>query len=117
MPILVYLHPTMANELTAEQYKATISDKMRDLTDTDLADSDFPAIAIWEYVKELVEDDIVLAYVYESEVVEKLYRNGELYDHVLLPSHEENVFVVIIIDLETEEVFGHHILDVNQPGI
>ena len=104
----------MTNELTAEEYKATMSDKMQDLTETDLADTDFPATEIWEYVAELVTKDILPKYVLESEVVEKLYRNQDFYDHILLPTNEENVFVVVVIDLETEEIYGHHILDLNK---
>lgn len=107
----------MTNELTAEQYKATLSDRMQDLTDVDLADTDFPATAIWEYVEELVANSIVPKYVLDSEVVEKLYRNQDLYDHVLLPTAEENTFAVIVIDLETEEILGHYILDLNKGAL
>lgn len=108
----------MATQLTFEQYKATTTDKMFDLTDVEAGDSDFPANEIWEYVTELVGEGVVPAYVLDDEQVEKMYRTStHTFDHVILATDEENEFIDIIIDLETEEIVGHYKIDVNQPII
>lgn len=106
--------PVMVNELTAEQYKATRTERMRDISDVEGLDNDYPATNIWEYVKELVIAGVLPRYVWDNQVVEMLSRNNDdTYDHILLPTNEENIFVTIIIDLEMEEILGHYVLDVN----
>jgi translation initiation factor RLI1 len=104
----------MVNELTAEQYKATRTERMRDISDVEGLDNDYPATNIWEYVKELVIAGVLPRYVWDNQVVEMLSRNNDdTFDHILLPTNEENIFVTIIIDLEMEEILGHYVLDVN----
>jgi hypothetical protein len=104
----------MINELTTEQYMATRTARMRDMSDVEGTENDYPATNIWEYVKELAQAGVVPRYVWENQVVEMLSRNNnDTYDHILLPTNEENIFVTIIIDLEMEEILGHYVLDVN----
>ncbi|UPT67188.1 MAG: hypothetical protein M0D57_00345 [Sphingobacteriales bacterium JAD_PAG50586_3] len=100
----------MTNELSAEQFKATFTERMVDFTDIEI---DNP-VNIWGYVKELVESGIVLKSVFEKELVEKVYRNDiNTYDQVLLPTNDENTFVVIVVDIQKESILGHHVLDLN----
>lgn len=98
------------NELTGLQFKHTFGKSMTDITNVEI---DNP-INIWEYVKELTENKIVTRIVYERELVEMVYRNDEnTFDHILLPTEKDNSYIVIIIDLKKNEIYGHRALDVN----
>jgi len=45
-------------------------------------------------------------------LVEKVYRSWDgSYDHVLLPTAEENYFVVLIIDIKENATKVHYLLD------
>ena len=68
----------MTKQLTEEQFKSTFGDKMFDVTET--AE---PVLDIWEYVEQLSIDNIVLKYVLEKQIVEKVYRNSlNTFEHI-----------------------------------
>ncbi len=97
----------MITELTYEEYLDTMSEEMTDVTETTDATVD-----IWPYVAHLVKHGIVTAEVLEKQEVEIVYWNeDETFEHVLLPTDKEEVFVVVVVDLDEELVIGHHILD------
>ena len=63
----------------------------------------------------LVKENLVNKYVYENKLVEMVYRNDtSTYDHVLLPTSNSSVFMVIVVDLLGKSVFGHVLLDLNK---
>ena len=100
----------MTKELTEIEFKKTFGNGMTDITETEI---DEP-IDIWNYVKKLTENQIVNRIVYEKELVEKVYRNDlKTFDHILLPTEKQNVFLTIVVDLEKKEIFGYKILDLN----
>ena len=100
----------MTRELTEEEFRSTFGDAMLDITES--IDS---TVDIWEYVGELYVDELVSEYVVANELVEKVYRNDtSTFDHVLLPTENQNVFLVIIVDLLKENVFGHFWLDMEK---
>ncbi|WAC02964.1 hypothetical protein N7U66_04865 [Lacinutrix neustonica] len=100
----------MTQELTEIEFKKTFGNGMTDITETEI---DEP-IDIWNYVKKLTENQIVNRIVYEKELVEKVYRNDlKTFDHILLPTEKQNLFLTIVVDLEKKEIFGHKILDLN----
>ncbi|MDX6285618.1 MAG: hypothetical protein QOG53_1103 [Frankiales bacterium] len=39
---------------------------------------------------------------------------GERWEHVLIDSEDINVKLVLVVDLETEKVLGHYLLDLNE---
>ena len=72
----------MTYQLTQDEYKSTIPTKMVDVTDSVEA-----VVDIWEYIQQLKADKIVLDYVYDNQLVEKVYRNQEnTFEHILLPN-------------------------------
>ena len=94
------------NPLTEEAYQATML-KMVNITETATPDID-----IWPYVKQLVNEGVVAKYFYNGELVKYVFRSeGELFDHVLLPTSNENAFIVIVVDLKAEGIYGHYVLD------
>jgi hypothetical protein len=99
----------MIIELTEEEYKGTMVGGMVDITET--AE---PIVNIWPYVEELTTKNIDLGYVYEQELVESVYGNAaNTCHHVLLPTNERNVFVIIIVDVKAAQIKGHFYLDLN----
>ena len=101
----------MTKELTATEFKNTFGNGMTDITQMEI---DEP-IDIWNYVKHLTENQTVDRIVYEKELVEKVYRNDlKTFDHILLPTENQNVFLTIVVDLKNKKVFGHKILNLNK---
>jgi hypothetical protein len=100
----------MTTILTEKQYKDTMTNKMVDVTETAQ-----PVVDIWDYVGQLTKDKEVLEYVNEEQLVEKVYRNDQgTFDHVLLPTDNSNIFVVIIIDIGQRKIRGHFRLNLNK---
>ena len=82
---------------------------------TDVTQTAEPKFDIWDYVRELVMQKIVEKYVYEGNLVETVYRNDtSTFDHVLLPTEDQNIFIILVIDLIKENVYGHFKLDLNE---
>jgi hypothetical protein len=100
----------MTTLLTKDQYAATFSPKMTDVTNTE-----FTSINIWPYVEELMNDKAVDELTFNEQLVEQVYRNeAATYDHVLLPTKNKNAFVIIIVDLVNNVVSGHYNLNLNE---
>jgi uncharacterized radical SAM superfamily protein len=100
----------MTTELTEEQYKSTMTGKMIDVTQ-----AAEPVVDIWPYIEKLRNDKIVLDYVFTNEIVESVYKNeDDSFHHVLLPTDNKNIFIVLIIDVKGQRIKGHFKLDLNQ---
>jgi hypothetical protein len=86
----------MIVELIIDQYKSTMmTGKMVDVTETAV-----PTVDIWSYVQQLIDEKIVLEYVFDKQLVEIVYRNqANSFDHILLPTENKNIFISIIVDL------------------
>ena len=74
------------------------------------------AVNIWGYVKLLDESKYYLSnYIIEKELVELVYRNSaNTYDHVLVPTCRKNIYLVIVANIKSENIFGHYLLDLNK---
>jgi hypothetical protein len=95
--------------LTPQQFKGTMNN-MVDVTETAEA-----IVDIWPYVEVLVKKDIVHKYVFENQLIESVSRNDTCtYEHVLLPTAEPDTFIVIVIDLIRQAIFGHFKLDLKK---
>ena len=103
----------MLIELTPEEFILTMSEEMEDVTET--AE---PVVDITPYVAELIAENLILPNTLEEELIEIIYRNEEeTFDHVLLPTDDEEVFIALVIDLENERIVGHYRMDLNEePG-
>jgi hypothetical protein len=105
--------PEMLIELSPEEFIGTMSAEMEDVTET--AD---PVVDISPYVEALIAAGLILPNTLEEELIEIIYRNEEqTYDHVLLPTDHEEIFIAIVIDLDGEQILGHYRMDLNdEPG-
>ena len=98
------------NQLTKQEFQSTMAEIM-----TDVTESAEPVIDIWPYVFELKKEKVVLDYVYNNQLVEKVYRNGlNTFDHVLLPTDDQNMFIVIVVDLGQTSIKWHYYLDLSK---
>ena len=101
----------MTQELTETEFKNTFGDRMTDITQVEIDDP----INIWDYVGELAKAKLVQQRILDQQLVKYVYRNNqETYDHVLLPTDHNNVFMVIVVDLQERSIFGHITLDLNK---
>lgn len=81
---------------------------MRDVQDvaTDVID-------IWPYVSHVPAVDFS-GHEVSEQFVEHVYRSADdLYDHVLVMTYTKNVYLVVVIDLAADSIYGHYLLDLN----
>lgn len=84
--------------------------RMRDVT----CDQSIEPVDIWPYVDEIPRDD-VLPFDITGQDVEYVYRTSDdRFDHVLIPSKTKNVYLVVVVDLQAQSVYGHHVLNLNE---
>jgi hypothetical protein len=96
-------------QLTESEFKGTFTDKMHNVTETatDVLD-------IWPYV------DAVPASHLEGHstcdgLVEVVYRSdNDRFDHVLVMTKTKNVYLVVVVDLARDSIYGHRLLDLNR---
>ena len=99
----------MIRELNTEDYQEEFNEGMRNVTGLNNSGVD-----IWPYVQELVEEKIVSAPIAEKQLVEIVYQNdSNTFHHILLPHDKENIFIVVLVDLQQQTVAGHYRLDLN----
>ena len=100
----------MTKQLSEIEFKNTFGSKMTDVTKT--AE---PVVDIWDYVEKLVNQNIVDEHVLENNLVDKVYRNDtSTFDQVLLPTDNKNAFIILVVDIVNETLFGHFKLDLNK---
>jgi len=100
----------LTKKLSEKEYKETMGSKMTDVTQT--AE---PVVDIWAYVKDLVYENIVNDYVFKNNLVEKVYRNDtSSFDHILLPTSDEHIFIVLVVKLGNATIVGHYRLDLTK---
>ncbi|MFO0960268.1 MAG: hypothetical protein U0800_22980 [Isosphaeraceae bacterium] len=94
--------------LSREQYLSTFDSPMR------RAGVEGPPFDFWPYFNAIPPAD------YEGHdcsgcEVESVYRDPSgRYEHVLVKSQDRNVFMALVLDLSSERVYGHWLLDLNR---
>lgn len=95
--------------LTEEQFHATFPEPMRNITD-----SVEEVLDIWPYVESVPASDLAGHSVYDG-TVEAAYRSAdERFDHVLVWTRTANVYLIVVVDVQADEVNGHYLLDLNR---
>ena len=95
--------------LSEPAFLATFTAPMRDVTR-----EASNVIDIWPYVSSVRSEDLRGHEVYE-QFVEYVYRDASgRFDHVLVMARTKNVYLVIVIDLTRDVIYGHHLLDLNE---
>ena len=94
--------------LTDKQFKSTFLDPMKEVTGSE------PPFDFWDYFDSIPKEDTE-SYDFSEEIISYVYRSADSsYDHVSFSCEVKNVFLVLILDLNKKEVFGHKILDLNK---
>ena len=111
--------PMNTRLLHDETFHATFAEPMRSAE----GDEGPPCVDIWPYIEAIPGDDLI-SFSVRGQDVECVWRTGDgRYDHVLIPTHTKNVYLVIVVDLEETRIFGHHVINLNEkyglptPGI
>jgi len=94
--------------LTDEEFQKTYCDPMNNITGS-------PLLAdIWEYADKVIEAEYHNCTAWEWRV-EYVYEAGDKkYHHISIPVPKNNTYMVIVLDLQTKDFYGHHILDLNE---
>jgi len=92
-------------KLTFDEFKATQFDAKK-------IEEGEPPFEFWSYVEQIPVEDFGDADCSKGEVG-KVYRMGDQYEHVLIQSQYEGVAMVIVLDLQKQEVYGHYLLNIN----
>lgn len=96
--------------LSEAQYLKTMGSQMKDITKN--AES---IVNIWTYAELLLQNRLLSEYGFHKRLVEAVYVNNEnTYQHILLFTNHQKIYVVIIVDLINKTIFGHYILDLNE---
>lgn len=96
-------------QLTEGEFKATMTTKMHNVTETatDVLD-------IWPYINSVPDSDLGGHAIYD-DFVECVYRNNDnSFDHVSVMTKTKNVYLVVVIDLVHDSIYGHRLLDLNR---
>jgi hypothetical protein len=95
--------------LNQTEFRSTFGAKMIDITK-----SATNVIDIWPYVKSIPAAELN-GHAICDEFVEFVYRSDDGgYDHVLVVTHTNNVYLVVVVDLARNSIHGHRLLDLNQ---
>lgn len=92
-------------KLTFDEFKATQFDVKK------IEKGDVP-FDFWPYIEHIPLEDFRDADCSKG-MVGKVYRMGDKYEHVLIQSQYEGVAMVLVLDLQAEQVYGHYLLNVN----
>ncbi|MCR5886135.1 hypothetical protein LRS03_26080 [Rhizobacter sp. J219] len=95
--------------LTEEQFLETFSSPMRDVTS-----SAEEVVDIWEYVEAVLAEDFQgrdtrewnAAYVYSD--------GANAWQHVLIGTDVPDAFIVVVVEMATNSILGHHFLNLRQ---
>jgi hypothetical protein len=94
--------------LNEDEFKATMRPKMNDVTETATG-----VMNIWPYVDSIPSADLSGQSIYDR-FVEVVYRgDDDSFDHVLVMTKTKNVYVVVVVDLTHNSIYGHRLLDLH----
>lgn len=93
---------------------ATFGDRMLNITGKEDSVTPDGVIDVIPYVDAIPQRDL-LPHVLHDHFVEYVYRSSDnRFDHVLFMTKTENVYVVVVVDLQVNEIHGHRLLDLNE---
>ncbi len=100
--------PTV-RELSYDEYRSTFDEKMNRLGTEAVPPFDF-----WPYVEAILPRDYG-DFDCRAGNVDYVYENSrKTFLHVLINSNKRNVFMVVVLDLESGTVYGHRLLNLNE---
>src|SRR5205807_9584133 len=90
--------------LAKPEFLSTFGERMENITGGEDVARPNGVIDIWPYVRAVASPDVP-EHIVEEQVVERVWRTSDSrYDHVLLPTRTNNVFLALVVDLRDESV-------------
>jgi hypothetical protein len=100
----------VTNLLTDEAFHSTMVDPMK----APPKDGEEEPCDIWQYIEAIPDEDFAGFSIADCDV-ETVRRTGDhRFDHVLIPTKTKNVYLAVVVDLPSNSVFGHHLLNLNE---
>jgi hypothetical protein len=93
-------------ELTKEQYEATFSPPMLDVTNN--ADE---VVDLWAYADLVIEQEYHGCTAWEWRVMHIHEAGDGSYQHINIPVPQNNTYLSVIVDKPNRTIVGHYILD------
>lgn len=69
---------------------------------------------VWDYVHKIPELDYQEFEIAEGQIPHAYETGGNKFVHLLVATKTANVFMVILLNTQNEEIYGHHLLDLNE---
>lgn len=102
-------HPDRMAKLTEDDYKATVALQPIRVDPDEETPFDF-----WPYFEAIPPEDFC-GHDFSAGAVPYAWRMPEsIYEHVLVRCDTPNVFLVLVLDVISHSVVGHHLLDLNR---
>lgn len=95
--------------LTESEYLATM-----DCKPVPVGHDDAPPFDFWPYFESIPDGDFGRHDFSDGAVTYAWTMPVHAYQHVLIAGEVTNVFLVLVLDLQRGEVYGHHVLDLRQ---
>lgn len=93
--------------LSMQEFQACFAGPMRDITS-----EANPVVDIWPYCDAVDLDEANIPLLNDVHYV---YRDANnRFDHVAIGTGRFNTLLVVVVDLRSKSIFGHHVLDLNQ---
>lgn len=92
--------------LTREEYEATFSPPMRNVTD-----SAEEIVDLWAYANPIIEEQYHNCTAWDWRV-NHIYETGSgIYQHIGIPIPKDNMYLIVVVDKPNQQIIGHYILD------
>ena len=96
------------NLISRETYLETFSGK-----NIEMETEDFNIPYVWNYVSEIPESDYDGFEIAQGQIP-FVYETGDgKFEHVYVSTKTSNVFILVLLNNEEEEIYGHHLLNLN----
>ena len=96
-------------QLSNDEFESTFTPPMTDITST--AEE---VVEVWEYIEGVMYTEYACVET-DSWDVEYIYTNqSESHQHILINTGMENVYLIVVVDVHSKSIYGHHLLNLNQ---
>ena len=97
-------HPL--RELTQDQYQATFSPRMEDVTEA--ADE---IVNVWAYADPVLQRDFPEANDWVWNVKHIYESQDHVYQHLYIPVPKSETYLIIVVSKQQREIVGHYFID------
>jgi hypothetical protein len=100
---------TASHNLTTDQFSATFGGRM-----IRIDPEGSPPCDIWSYFDRIPEKDFERHDCSEGTIT-NIWENGPgTFQHILVNTEDPDIFMVVVVELSSASVMGHHLLDLKK---